>query len=164
VRLAAYKELGREEIPVTVIDLDKVVCGEYAENTFRKQFTPSECADIADILEPVERELAKQRMVAAHASRGKFPGLENGRALDKVAKVAGKDRKTIEKARAVRDAAHAEPGKFGKLQADMDRTGRVDGPFKRLKAMRQAADIRAEALGTINMHGQIQENAKPLGK
>jgi hypothetical protein len=48
------------------------------------------------------------------------------------------------KARVVRDAAKAEPEKFGKLQADMDRTGRVDGPFKRLKVMRQSEAIRKE--------------------
>jgi N6-adenosine-specific RNA methylase IME4 len=143
-RLMAFEQLGRETIPVTVVDLEKVVLGEYAENTFRKQFTPSECADIADALEPVERTLAKERMVAAHASPGKFPELVNGNALDKVAKAAGKDRKTIQKARAVRDAAKAEPEKFGKLQVDMDRTGRVDGPFKRLKVIRQSEAIRKE--------------------
>jgi ParB-like chromosome segregation protein Spo0J len=141
-RLMAFEQLGRETIPVTVVDLEKIVLGEYAENKFRKNFTPSECADIADALEPVERTLAKERMVAAHASPGKFPELVNGNALDKVAKAAGKDRKTIQKARAVRDAAKAEPEKFGKLQADMDRTGRVDGPFKRIKVMRQSEAIR----------------------
>jgi len=44
----------------------------------------------------------------------------------------------------VRDAAKADPERFGKLAVDMDRTGRVDGPFKRLKVARQAAAIRAE--------------------
>lgn len=41
-------------------------------------------------------------------------------------------------------AAEAEPEKFGKLVADMDRTGRVDGPYKRLRVMRQAEAIRKE--------------------
>ena len=144
-RLMAFERLGREEIPVTVIDLAKLVHGEYAENTFRKNFTPSEAADIADAIEPIERAEAKKRMVVAHASPGKFPELVSGRALDKVAKTAGKDRKTIQKARAVRDAAKENPAQFAKLKEDMDRTGRVDGPFKRLKVMRQAAEIRKEA-------------------
>ena len=143
-RIRAFQHLGRDRIPVTVVDIDRVVRGEYAENQFRKAFTPSEAADIADSLEPKLKEEAKDRMIAAHASPGNFPGLEQGRALDHVAKIVGKDRKTIEKARAIRDAAIAEPERFGKLQADMDRTGRVDGPFKRLKVMRQAASIRAE--------------------
>ncbi len=34
-----------------------------------------------------------------------------------------------EQAKAVRDAARAEPEKFAKALADMNRTGRVNGPF-----------------------------------
>ena len=68
----------------------------------------------------------------------------NGRALDKVAGVVGKHRTTIAKAEAIVDAAEAEPEKFGKLLDDMDRTGRVNGPYKRLKVMQQAELIRAE--------------------
>ena len=41
-RLLAYRKLGRERIPATVLDLDQIVRGEYAENFFRKAFTPSE--------------------------------------------------------------------------------------------------------------------------
>ncbi len=98
-------------------------------------------ADIADALEPVERALARERQLA-----GKPPGKfsEGGEARHKIAKAAGKSAPSITKARAVRDAAKAEPEKFGKLQADMDRTGRVDGPFKRLKVMRQSEAIRKE--------------------
>ena len=147
-RIAAFKKLHRDTIPATIIDLQKVVVGEYAENTFRKDFTLSEAADIADEIEPIESAAAKDRQAATlkQGSRpGKLPTREaKGRALDKVAKVVGKGRRTIEKARAVRDAARQEPERFGKLQEDMDRTGRVDGPFKRLKVMRQAAEIRRE--------------------
>ena len=140
-RLMAFRTLGRDTIPVTVVDLERVVLGEYAENTFRKQFTPSECADIADALEQVERALARERQLAGKPPE-KFS--EGGEARHKIAKAAGRSAPSIAKARAVRDAAKAEPEKFGKLQADMDRTGRVDGPFKRLKIMRQATAICAE--------------------
>jgi N6-adenosine-specific RNA methylase IME4 len=140
-RLTAYKKLRRNVIPVTVVDLEKIVLGEYAENTFRLQLTPSECADIADDVEPNERALAKERQLAGEPP-AKFA--EGGNALDKVSKPLGKHRDTIQKARAVRDAAIAEPERFSALQADMDRTGRVNGPFKRLKVMRQATALRAE--------------------
>ena len=147
-RIAAFKALGRQEIPSTIIDLQKLVRGEHAENTFRKAFTLSEAADIADEIEPIEQAEAKKRQAEAlnQGSRpGKFPARETkGRALDKVAKVVGKDRRTIEKARAVRDAAKKNPGKFGKLKDDMDRTGRVDGPYKRLKVILQSDAIKAE--------------------
>jgi ParB family chromosome partitioning protein len=117
-RLAAFKDLGRDTIPVTVIDLEKVAVGAYAENTFRKAFTPSELADIGDAIEPLERAAAKERQrehggTAPGKHSGEIPASDKGRALDKVAKIVGKDRKTIQKARAVRDAARADPERFG---------------------------------------------------
>src|SRR5262245_50708665 len=49
-RIEAFKRLGWTEIPVTVLDLDRVERGEYAENEFRKAFTPSEMVAIAATL------------------------------------------------------------------------------------------------------------------
>src|SRR5262249_1137039 len=106
----------------------------------RKDFTLSEAVAIKRALEPLEKVAAKERMLAGRPS-GKFP---KGRALDKVAKVVGKDRKTIERAEAIVDAAEAEPEKFGRLLDDMDRTGRVNGVYRRLKIARQAEAIRTE--------------------
>lgn len=149
-RLHAWRKLGRERIPVTVLDLEQIVRGEYAENFFRKAFTPSEYADIADALEPLERQAAKERQrdhretAPGRKHSGEIPHSVGHRALDHVARAIGKDRKTIAKAREVRDAALAEPDRFGKLAADMDRTGRVNGPYKRLNIARQAEAIRAE--------------------
>jgi len=51
---------------------------------------------------------------------------------------------TFVKIDAVEAAAAAEPKRFGKLLDDVHRTGKVDGPFKRLTVMRQAEAIRAE--------------------
>jgi N6-adenosine-specific RNA methylase IME4/ParB-like chromosome segregation protein Spo0J len=139
-RLRAAEQLGWTNIPVTVVDLEAVVRGEFAENAVRKDFTLSEAVAIKRALEPLERAKAKERMLAGKPS-GKFP---RGRALDKVARVVGKDRRTIEKAEAIVDAAASEPERFGKLLDDMDRTGRVNGLFKRLKVAKQAAEIRKE--------------------
>jgi N6-adenosine-specific RNA methylase IME4 len=141
-RLKALQLLGHTDTPVYVLDIDRVVRGEYSENYFRKAFSPSEYADIADELEPIERAAAKERMLAGKPC-GNFSG-GAGRALDKVARIVGKDRKTIEKARAVRDAAREDPERFGRLQAGMDRTGRVDGVYRQLRAAQQAEQIRAE--------------------
>jgi ParB/RepB/Spo0J family partition protein len=144
-RIKAYEELGKSRIPATIVDLDKVVRGEYAENTFRKSLTMSEAADIADAIEPIERARAKERQgerIDKHPA--KFARSSEGRALDKVGRVVGEHRDTINKARAVRDAAKAQPEKFGKLLADMDRTGHVEAPFRRLKIIEQATAIRAE--------------------
>jgi ParB-like nuclease domain len=86
--------------------------------------------------------VAGTRRIMAFKALGRM--IIGGEARHKIAKAAGKSAPSIAKARAVRDAAKAGPEKFGKLQADMDRTGRVDGPFKRLKVMRQAIAICAE--------------------
>jgi N6-adenosine-specific RNA methylase IME4/ParB-like chromosome segregation protein Spo0J len=139
-RLEAIKLLGWKTVPVTVVTLDNIVRGEFAENTIRKDFTLSEAVAIKRVLEPAERAEAEKRMRSGKPS-GNFP---KGRALDAVAKVIGKDRTTIAKAEAIVAAAEAEPEKFSKLLADMDRTGRVNGIFRRLKNTKQAEQIRAE--------------------
>ena len=139
-RLQAAKLLGWTEIPITVVDLAAVVRGEFAENAVRKDFTLSEAVAIKRALEPLEKVAAQQRMRVGKPS-GNFP---KGRALDNVAKVVGKDRKTIERAEAIVDAAEAEPERFGPLLADMDRTGRVNGVYRRLENARQSERIRSE--------------------
>jgi len=93
-------------------------------------------------LEPLEKAAAKNRMLAGRPLEKSSKGA--GRALDKVAAVVGKHRTTIAQAEAVVDAAEAEPERFGKLKEDMDRTGRVNGPHKRLQVAIKAAAIKRE--------------------
>lgn len=140
-RLRAAKLLGQTEIAVRIVDLDDIARGEHAENTHRKNFTLSEAVAIKRALEPRERQAASDRMRAG-VPLEKFS--EGGRALDKVAKATGMHRTTLARAEAIVDAAEAEPDKYGVLLAAMDKTGRVNAPFKRLKVARQAEKIRAE--------------------
>jgi N6-adenosine-specific RNA methylase IME4 len=143
-RLAACKALGWSDIPVTVVDLAEITRGELAENAERKDFLPSEIDAIRRALEPVEKAAAEQRMKAGKPS-GKFPD-GRGQVRDKVGAFAGVSGRTVEKIAKVVEAAEAEPEKYGRLLEDMDRTGRVDGPHRRLKAMKRADIIRKEAL------------------
>ena len=112
-RLRAVQSLGKTEIAVTVIDLDNIVAGEFAENNHRKDFTLSEAVAIKRALEPIERAAAKQRQRGSKG-RGKKGGQVapplKGRAADKAAKATGMTRRTLEKAEAIVDAAEAEPG------------------------------------------------------
>jgi hypothetical protein len=55
-------------------------------------------------------------------------------------KAGFKNPETYRQAKAVRD----EPERFGKALDDMSRTGRVHGPFKRMKIAKQSAEIRRE--------------------
>ena len=73
-----------------------------------------------------------------------FSDLAKGNALDKVARATGVHRTTLAKAEAVVDAASAEPEKYAKLLAAMDRSGRANGPYQRLKVAREAERIRAK--------------------
>ncbi len=142
-RMHATKLLGLTEIAVTIVNFNEIVRGEYAENSIRKDFTLSEAVAIKRALEPIEREAAQKRMRSGKPLENFSKG--NGRALDRIAKVAGISRITLARAEAVVDAAAAEPEKFGGLLAAMDKTGRVNSPYKRLQVAKQAEKIRAEA-------------------
>jgi ParB family transcriptional regulator, chromosome partitioning protein len=69
-RLRALKLLGWQKVPVTVLDLDKVIRGEVAENIFRQDFRPSEMVAIAKALEPHLRKEAKARQGAERRKAG----------------------------------------------------------------------------------------------
>jgi ParB/RepB/Spo0J family partition protein len=131
-RIEAHKRLGRTDIPVTIVPLDDIVRGEFAENTARKDFTLSEAVAIKRALEPIEKAAAQERMLTGKPLE-KFSG---GRALDKVAAVVGKHRTTIAKAEAVVAASEADPERFSGLVQYMDASGSVDRANKRLKIER----------------------------
>ena len=95
--------------------------GEYAENVYRKDFTPSEA------LEEIERKAAKERQAELNrpSACGNFPQAEKGKARDKVAARVGMSGRTYEKARTVIQAAEREPEGYGDLVERMDRQGRA---------------------------------------
>jgi N6-adenosine-specific RNA methylase IME4 len=119
---------------------------EIEENAQRKPLTQSELA-------------FEQRRILAELRKHKTPGARNDlkstsakdfaqveakRATKIVGRLFNESDRQVEKRFAIVDAAEAEPERFGKLRDDMDRTGRVNGAFKRLKVIRQAAEIRKE--------------------
>jgi N6-adenosine-specific RNA methylase IME4 len=127
-RLRACRSLGWAEIPVAVRDVDPgdMVAVEAAENFARKNFTLSEAVAIKRAMQP---------------NLPKFGRSEPAR--EQIASYAGFSHETLRKAEAVVVAAEAEPERFGKLVANMDRIGRVDGFFRQLMNLQQAERIRA---------------------
>ena len=120
----------------------QIARGEHAENAVRKDFTLSEAVAIKRALEPLEKAAAKERMrEGARVGKVSTP---SGKTRDKIAAVTGMSGRTLEKAEAIVAAAEAEPEKFGRLLVDMDRTGRANGVYRRLKIAKQAEQIRAE--------------------
>jgi N6-adenosine-specific RNA methylase IME4/ParB-like chromosome segregation protein Spo0J len=157
-RLAAYKLLGRTEIPVHIVSLDEIVRGEFAENAIRKDFLPSEIDAIRRAMEPIEKAAAKERMSEGGGDQrspdrvGKISTPDVGKTRDKIGAFAGVSGRTVEKIAAVVEAAEAEPAKFGHLVEEMDRTGKVSGAHRKLK---QAMDER-RVLGLVPVVGRFR--------
>ena len=98
-RLEACKLLGWKKIPVRVINLENIIHGEYDENVLRKDFALSEAVAIGEALEPLERQAARERMLAGKPCENFTQG--SGKSLDKVAAVVGMSRPTYQKAKEI---------------------------------------------------------------
>lgn len=141
-RLAACRQLGWTDIPVTVVDLLQAARGEAHENFIRKDLLPSEIVALKRAIEPLERREARQRQ--GHRADVRPPSAvceEPGDARDKVARYLGVGRTTIERAEAVVDAAEEFPQEYGHLVEQMDRSGKIAGAYRRLTVLQQARDL-----------------------
>ena len=70
-RIRAYQLLKRDSIPVYVVDLEKIVRGEYAENTERENFKLTEAVAIKRAVEPLIKAEAKRRQAMGGKLKGK---------------------------------------------------------------------------------------------
>jgi ParB-like chromosome segregation protein Spo0J len=127
-RIEACKQLGWTEVPVRVVDLTEIVRGEYAENTHRKDFLPSEIDAIRRALEPEEKAAAKERMTIGKVC----PGSATGKTRDKIGEFAGVSGETVRKIEKVVDEAKAHPKRYAGLVEEMDRTGKVDKAYRQV--------------------------------
>jgi ParB family chromosome partitioning protein len=138
-RLAAVKKLGWTKVPVHVVrglsDAVQSLRAERDENACRKEFAPTEVADLGRKLEELERPAAKERQAEAGpadgpgkkaTASGKLPAGAAGDTRDRVAAAFGISGKTYEKIKAVVEAAKEHPEEYGKLVEQMDQTGKVD--------------------------------------
>jgi N6-adenosine-specific RNA methylase IME4 len=120
---------------------------EIEENSLRKDLTQSELAQLQErVLSLVRQQSKQEQKNGPRCTSGKdFHEVkqEPERATEAVGRLFGESGKQVHKRLEVFKAAKVSPEQFGKLKEDMDRTGLVNGPFKRLKIMRQVAAIRA---------------------
>ena len=136
--------------PELLAALPFVLRAEVEENVTRKDFTQSELAEIQRVILEHWTAVRKQRQGARTDLTSTQVAVEVGKpkrfenTTQQVAKLFGESEHTVRKRLAIVKAAAAEPDRFGKLLADMDRTGRVDGVYRRLSNVQQAARIRAE--------------------
>jgi ParB family chromosome partitioning protein len=116
-RLEACKSLGWSEISVTIVNLQDIVKGEYAENAFRKEFTVSEMVAIKRAVEPLEREQAKERQLAGRPVEDS----SKGEVRERVASSLGVSHDTLSKAEDIVEAAEKEPEKYKELLDKVDK-------------------------------------------
>ena len=141
-RLAAVRALGWDTVPVTVLFPADLLRAESDENVVRQDFAPSEAAEIAALLRPIEQAEAKERM--SQGGKGVQLGHPSkGRAQAKVAAAVGMKPTTLANAEAVVAAAQADPA-MGDLVANMDATGKVDTAYRALTKRQVVAVIEAE--------------------
>ena len=127
-RLRACQMLGWATIPVHVIDLDRIIAGELAENTARKDLTYSEALAISHELGPaIAAEGLKRRGLKGSKTKGAT--------AKTIERLTTKSKTSLTKAEAIFRAAEANPAKYGALMQEVDKTGHVDGPYRRLQVM-----------------------------
>jgi N6-adenosine-specific RNA methylase IME4/ParB-like chromosome segregation protein Spo0J len=152
-RLQAVKRLGWAEVPVTVAcnleDACAALRAERDENTCRKDFLITEKVALGERLEDLEVRAAKRRQregaQRGGQAGGKLPQASDpGKTRDKVGEAVGLSGRTYERAKVVVSAAKEAPEKYGRLVEDMDRTGKVNGVYRRLQTLEAAEDIARE--------------------
>lgn len=157
-RLEAARRLGWDEIKtVTASDMDDVLRrlkAERDENVCRQDFTPSEAVAMAELIRPLEETAAKERREKTQGrpkkTGAKFtPVSEKAKSGDKTAAAVGLSRPTLEKARAVVQAAHQEPEKFSFALDLMDNTGKVSKAYQAVKLIQKREDALTSAAATF---------------
>lgn len=163
-RLRACKALGWSKVAVHIVDLEKIVRGEAAENGQRKDFTPDEAYQILLAIKPIEEALAKERQAAGKGADGsggrgkkktsgkistRFSG-GGGRTRDKVGAFAGYSGRTMAKIAAVNEAAEKDPKRFGKLRDEMNKSGKVNPAFAQVNRANKHQKIHDKAQSTTS--------------
>jgi ParB-like chromosome segregation protein Spo0J len=163
-RLAAVQQLDWRHVPVRVVDIDSIALGEAAENLQRKDFTPSELVAIGAAVEERERELAKARQLAGKPLPESFgKDRHDNETSSRVAAPLGISGRTYDKAKAIIQAA-SDNEEFAPLVEEMDRTGKVNGAFKKLRQLQgeRHHGIASDAKSApVYSDAQLKHKAKP---
>ena len=127
-RIEACITLGWEDIPVTQISILDIIKGQCAENTFRKDFLPSEAVAIAKAIRPAVQKDALEREKAGQPSAKSA----QGKTRDKVAEQIGYGRTSLQHAEEVVDSGNMD------LINQMDKTNKVEGAYRKLRQKTKA--------------------------
>ena len=162
-RILAFRELGKDEIPVTIINLEKAIRGEHDENSIRKDFIPSEAVAIWQAMESYQgkrTDIVDKETKDILQPMSILPISENRREI--AASVVNVGTRTLSKAKQVIE--HGTPD----LVKEMDRTGNVNKAYRAVKQKQDEAKIiqetpKLEAVGLFKTIGLINILQKPNG-
>jgi hypothetical protein len=116
---------------------------------------------IGGAVEERERELAKERQGRRTDLVESFHDVESGKVRDKIAAPLGISGRTYEKAKAVVEAAN-DNEKFAPLVEDMDRTGKVNGAFKKLRQLQgEGTTTLRQTQSPVYSDAHLKHKAKP---
>jgi ParB/RepB/Spo0J family partition protein len=171
-RLEACRSLGWTKVPVTVVNIEKIIRGEFAENAHRKDFLPSEIDAIRRAVEPIEKAAAKERQGARtdlDATSAKISHKSPQRSADKIGAFAGVSGRTVEKIAKVVEAAEAEPETYGHLIEELDRYRGVDRAYRALGLVRDQQRVlrlepRAGKFRTLVIDAPWAYDSDPSGR
>lgn len=124
-RLEACKQLGWDEIPVTIINLEDIVKGEFQENTARKNFTVSESDEII--------EYTVEWMEKHPDEAYKSPTDNAKRVRENAAKFMGISHGQLWKMHQINTAAKEDPEKHGHILDDIEGGQSINYAHKSLK-------------------------------
>lgn len=106
-------------VVTTPDDAVSALKAELQENACRLDLKPTEIADLGKRIEAVEKPEAKGRQKdggsAGGKGCGKLPRAPGEKSRDKVGKALGVSGKTYDKIAKIREAAEADPDKYGDL-------------------------------------------------
>lgn len=152
-RLIAFRELGRDEIPVTVADnlgdARLALFAERDENVCRLDMSPSEKVALGRALEKLERPAAAERKGHGQTAPGRpknaeenFPGASEptrgertGKVYDLVGEAVGMSGPTYKRAKVVVEAADQGDPAAVEAAEEMDRTGKVTPAYEKVKGI-----------------------------
>ncbi len=175
-RLTACKTLGWKTLPVRLLDIERIIEGEFIENVARKDFTLSEIAAIARELRPrVEADAAERRrggLKKRWASEGEScPDRPPGKTRDIIARHVGLSGRSLDKIEAITKAAVENPTRYGSLKEQMDKGGknarlnRIYLELRHLQEAELAAGYDAPGPDDVRLHHgdfrQLEKHVKP---
>ena len=139
-RLRSVQELGWDEVPITRINLEKVVKGEYDENAVRKDFLKTEAVAIWKAMDSYQGQLVSESDTSGLKKR------------QRASEFLGMSTDTLSRAKQIVESGKQE------LIDSMDKTGNVSVAYKKLRKEREKEE-REQNLPALEIEGLIQGDA-----